>query len=261
MNRTMVFGKLSRKANFGRLAAIAAFVCVAILTTSAFADGIGWTNWAVGSGSTVINSDASITFTAGVNTAPVWTTGQSGNKAFYSTDDFNGMKVGDLIELSYTLVNPVDPTGLDAPYLNIAVTDGVGGFSYLLLDGASSPGGQTRQVFNAAKYRGNEGSGALAPWNNVWKSFDDVKNLTIAAGFAANATGASPIGGWTGVGADDGIILAWGNRGGDPMYNHSVTISGVGIQAVPAPTGIVGLLGLAAMGLVACGKRSWRRKQ
>lgn len=214
-----------------------------------------WTPWAVGTGSTDDTTvPGNVTFTAGTAPGPVWTTTQAGNKAFYSTDDFNGRTLGSLIELSYTLVSPPDPTGLSAPYLNIVVTDGTD-FSFLLLDAMPVPDGQQKHVFSTAHYKFNESSGgALLAMQNDAKNgnfpsttpmwgFDDVKNLTIAGGFLANPAGVTPIGGWTGSGADDGIVLAWGNRGGAANYANPVTISGASV--VPDGGATLGLLGLS----------------
>lgn len=212
-----------------------------------------WTPWAVGTGSTTVVA-GNITFTAGTSPAPVWTSGQQGNKAFYSTDAFNGMKISSLIELSYTLLNPPDPTGLSAPYLNVVATDGTD-FVHLLLDAMPIPFGQQKHDFSTASYQANEGSGGLAGWNGTWKSYADVKDLTIAGGYSANPAAMTPIGGWTGLGADDGVVLAWGNRGGAANYANPVTITNVQVRSVPDSASTFALLSVGLLVLAA-----WRRR-
>jgi hypothetical protein len=214
------------------LAALASFT----LTASA---SITWDAWAVGTGSTTV-SGPNVTFHAGSSANPVWTTGQQGNKAFYSTAAFNGQTVGNLVSLNYTLVSPADPTGLSAPYLNIYITDGTE-YAMLLLDAMPVPLGQQEHVFSTAHYRVNEATGgALATMMNtignsssfLW-SFDDVKNFTIAAGVYTGMV--APNGGWPAVaGTADGISLGWGNRGGAANYDNDVTITDLSI--VPEPT-------------------------
>jgi len=76
--------------------------------------------------------------------------------------------------------------------------------------------------------------------------FDDVKNLTIAGDFLANPASVTPIGGWTGAGADEGIVLVWGNQGGNPSYANPATINGANV--VPEP-GTLALLGFGLAGL------------
>jgi hypothetical protein len=191
---------------------------------------------------------------------PLWTSGQSGNKAFYSTGDYNGMKVGQLNELSYTMVAPTPIDTLKGPYLNVYVQYGSNGRSILSLD--ASPAvlgdldGQAYHNFSTAHYRFNETVGAmlgyvagLTPDANGWYSFNDVKDLVIAPGVYLGMV--APTAGWpAGYGPGDGVSLGWGNRSASD-YLNPVTIRDVNVSSVPVPATLFllapGLAGLAAI--------------
>jgi hypothetical protein len=222
---------------------VALAVAAAALSMSSHAALVttGWTAWGVGDNATATTSAGSVTFQGQTGCTASWTGGATGCKSYYSTDALNGMSVSVLNSLSYT--GPVN-----GPYSNIFVTNG-SGFAVLLVLGPAqnnySFATSTFQVFES-DMGGIFANGAILNW-------DDVDNLTIAAGAQALTAGVAPTGGWTGAGANDGFALVWGNRGGNAGYAQPVTISDVELD-VPEP-GSLALAGLALLGAVGSTRR------
>jgi len=236
--------------------------------TPAFSAVVVWDAWSVGSVAPVVVG-SSVTFAVAQEAAPVWTGGARGSKDFYSTSSFNGQTLGSLAgrALQYTITAPaalVSPpgTGLAGPYLNIVVTDGAGGFSFLLLDASSAPLGQQFHAFTTARYAFNENSGASmtafvtalgAPdaVNNGrdWYDFSDVASLSIAtAGLSSNPGAVTPVGGtWSGFGLTDSFLLVLGNRGSTPV--PEVTIDAVSLVPEPTSWSLAGVSLMLAWGV------------
>ena len=225
-----------------------------------------WNAWSVGSAAPVV-SGTSVQFMVGQEATPVWTGGALGSKDFYSTSAFNGQSLGSLAgaSLSYTITAPgplVSPpgNGLQGPYVNIVVTDGAGGYSYLLMDASPAPLGQQFHAFSTARYAFNETSPSLDTFvtalgtpdaifgDKNWYDFSDVASLTIASsGMSSNPSGVTPVAGvWTGYGLTDSLLFVSGNRGSSPAAD--VTIDGVTFVPEPASLAIMAL-GLAGIGL------------
>ena len=249
--------KLSRAFPFILVSKAAAAVAVLGLTATGASAALvsNWTAWAVGTG-TSSESGGTVSMTAGTNASPVWTSGQSGNKAYYSTDALNGERVDVLNSLHYNCVtycgnNGIGPGG---PYVNIYVVDPNNAANKAIL--LVIPGGPDTQGdfhFSLDLFRVNESVGT-ANWlaaNGTDVAWTAVKDLYIGNGTYAGQV--APIAGFSGPGADDGFALAWGNRGGDPVY-QPVSINGITLD-VPEPASLA-LVGLALLGLTALRRRA-----
>ena len=57
-----------------------------------------------------------------------------------------------------------------------------------------------------------------------WFSYAQVQamGLVIGKGFSSVSSAVTPVGGWSGAGADDGVIFALGNRGSTPQARATI---------------------------------------
>ena len=248
--------KRTGKYTLSRIAACLGITCGALVATAAGAGVVSnYTAWSVGGNTT--DSGGQVTFTAGASASPVWQSGQSGNKAYYSTDAANGLRVGQLNSLTYNCVSGCSNTGLPGgPYANIFVVDPLNSANKAILLVLPTSSGNTGNLdFSQETYTIFEGTGTFTALNNTTVGFNVVNDLLIANGPYTGTV--EPVGGWAAYagtgGTDDGFALVWGNRSGAASYANPVTIDAIALN-IPEP-GSLALVSVALAGLVTLRRR------
>jgi len=208
------------------------------LATSASA---GWNAWGANGGTGTVATSGTITLKANTSVSDGWAADgdQLGQKAFYSTSDYNGMKVGDLFSFTLTDQNggPV--------YSNIFVTDGTN--KGIL---AAGFGKCSELTWNLWEATGSDGLLASSK-NGAVVNWADYKDLSVCSGGWEIA----PIGGWPSLCSTDGVRVVIGNRSGSQP--GEVSFSNACVKVVPEPMffQMGSLLALGGLGLLKGRKR------
>ncbi|MEN6357300.1 MAG: PEP-CTERM sorting domain-containing protein [Armatimonadota bacterium] len=240
------------------------------IASASMAGAVEWHAWGVHGGAISSTAPGTITAVTGNDATYHWNKSnwstRTGQKAFYSTNAFNGQNVSVIQDITYT----VTAGYWGNVYFNVMVQDANGKKAILSpsYNSATNSGwtltgtlGKSFCVFEAES--GWTGTSATGWYAADW---DEVKNLTIANGpFAefpdtVTAPHASAQGdalytvsnwyAWGGAAASDGLLITFGQSTG--TTTPTTTITGFGVtSSVPEPGSIVALLsGLAGLAVI-----------